>query len=207
MNILVVGATGGLGQEVVACLGRDGHRVTALVRAASGATFAGNVSVARGDVLDQSSLPPALAGQEGVICVLGTPSPRQASTLLREGTKNLADAMRNAGVNRVVCVTLLGAGSSRPNASLFYRQVILRVLAPMLADKEAQEQVVRESGLDWTIVRPPRFTDGKPRGELRVISEGAGGRLGRVVRADLAKFLVDTATRGDYVGQAVEVGS
>ena len=142
-----------------------------------------------------------------MICALGTPSPRRPSTLLREGTRNLAGAMHGTGVRRLVCVTLLGAGSSRANASLFYRLVVLRALGPMLADKEAQEQAVKESGLDWTLVRPPRFVSGAGRGDLQVIPEGGSGRLGHVVRADLARFLADTATQGGYVGQAVGVGS
>jgi uncharacterized protein YbjT (DUF2867 family) len=65
--------------------------------------------------------------------------------------------MNQAGVRRLVCVTLLGTGASRSNASLIYRRVVLRGLAPMLPDKQAQEDVVRSSELDWTLVRPPRF--------------------------------------------------
>jgi uncharacterized protein YbjT (DUF2867 family) len=115
--------------------------------------------------------------------------------------------MDRSGVRRLVCVTLLGLGPSRLNTSLFYGGVVLRALRPMVADKEAQEKTVRESGLDWTIVRPPRFVGGKARGGARVISEGGRGRLGHVVRADLADFLVECATGGKYAGEAVAVGS
>lgn len=116
-------------------------------------------------------------------------------------------AMDQAGVRRLVCVTLLGTGTSRANASLIYRQVILRALAPMLPDKQAQEGVVRSSGLDWTLVRPPRFTGGKPSGELRVIAEGQPGRVGPTVRADLAGFVLDCATDNRHLREAVAVGS
>ncbi len=77
----------------------------------------------------------------------------------------------------------------------------------MLSDKEAQEQVVRGSGLDWVLVRPPRFTRGKPRGDLRALREEEPGRLGHVVRADLARFLVECATGTEYSHQALSVGS
>jgi uncharacterized protein YbjT (DUF2867 family) len=114
--------------------------------------------------------------------------------------------MTEAGVRRLVCVTLLGLGSSRANCSLFYREVILRVLAPIVPDKEAQEQPVRGSGLDWVLVRPPRFVSGRPPGALKVIAEGQPGRLGCVVRADLAQFLVDCASEDGYVRETLAVG-
>jgi uncharacterized protein YbjT (DUF2867 family) len=149
----------------------------------------------------------AVRGTDAVICALGTPSPRRPSTLLREGSENLVVAMRQEGCRRLVCVTLLGAGPSGSNASFLYRTVILRVLAPMVPDKEAQEDVVRASGLDWTLVRPPRFTGGQGRGTVRVIPQGQRGRAGHVVRADLARFLLDCASKNLYMGQAIAVGS
>jgi uncharacterized protein YbjT (DUF2867 family) len=107
----------------------------------------------------------------------------------------------------LVCVTLLGTGASRASGSLFYRQVILRALAPMIPDKEAQEQVVRASELDWTLVRPPRFVKGEPRGAVHVLREGEHGNVGHVVRADLAGFLLDCVSDRSYVREAVAVGS
>ncbi len=104
-------------------------------------------------------------------------------------------------------MTLLGAGHSKANASHVYRKMILRVLAPMVPDKEAQERAVRDSELDWTLVRPPRFVGGKPRGDVRVIGEGETGRVGHVVRADLASFLIDCTREGKYLREAVGVGS
>jgi uncharacterized protein YbjT (DUF2867 family) len=207
MKILVVGATGGLGRDVLASLLESGHNATALVRHPPNVALPAKVEMVEGDVLDPSSLSTAVKGQESVICALGTPSPRRPSTLLREGTKNLVDAMDRQGVRRLVCVTLLGLGISRKNASFFYGGVVLRALGPMVADKEAQELMVRDSALDWTLVRPPRFVGGRARGGLRVLAEGESGRLGHVVRADLASFLVDCATGSRYVGQAVAVGS
>ncbi len=207
MRILVVGATGVLGRDVLAETIARGHQAAALVRNSALAALPPEVEMVEGDVLQRSSLTAAVRGREAVICALGTPSPRRPSTLLAEGTKNLVAAMSQEGVRRLVCVTLLGAGPSRANVSLVYREVVLRMLAPMVPDKEAQEQVVRDSDLEWLLVRPPRFVGGKARGRLRVIREGQRGRLGRVVRADLARFLVGAVTDSRYVGHAVAVGS
>jgi uncharacterized protein YbjT (DUF2867 family) len=95
----------------------------------------------------------------------------------------------------------------RANAAFFYREVILRVLAPMLPDKEAQEQAVCTSDLEWVLVRPPRFVKGKPGGSVRVIREGERGRVGHVVRADFARFVVECATTDTWVREALAVGS
>lgn len=207
MRILIVGATGALGRDVVEAALQDGHDAAALVRDPARAALPATVELAAGDVLDPSSLRSAVDGRDAVICVLGTPSPRRESTLLREGTQNLVAAMDQAGIRRLVCVTLLGTGSSRANASFIYRRVILRALSPMLGDKHAQEEVVRSSRLDWTLVRPPRFTGGAPGGELDLITEGQSGRVGHVVRADLAHFLLDCATGDQHLREAVAVGS
>jgi putative NADH-flavin reductase len=207
VKVLVVGATGGLGRDVVNQSLSRGHQTAALARDPSRATLPQAAQIVKGDVLDRSSVRSAVAGQDAVICALGTPSPRQASTLLARGSENLVDAMTEARVRRLACVTLLGLGSSRANCSLFYREVILRMLAPMVSDKEAQEQAVRGSDLDWVLVRPPRFVAGRPRGAVKVIAEGEPGRLGRVVRADLARFLVDCASEDRYVREALAVGS
>lgn len=90
----MVGATGGLGRDVVAEAGGDQHQVAALVRNPARATLPAAVELTAGDVLRPASLTAALGGRDAVICVLGTPSPRQPSTLLREGTANLVAAMR-----------------------------------------------------------------------------------------------------------------
>lgn len=158
-------------------------------------------------MLYPSSLTAASTGRDAVICTLGTPSSRRRSTLLEHGTSNLVAAMTQQRVRRLVCVTLLGAGTSRANASFFYREAILRVLAPMLPDKQAQEQAVRASDLEWVLVRPPRFVKGEPHGGVRAIREREPGRLGHVVRTELARFLVDCVTDDTHIREAVAVGA
>jgi uncharacterized protein YbjT (DUF2867 family) len=177
-----------------------------LVRDPARADLPKPVVAVRGDVLDPVSLAPAVDGQEAVVCALGTPSPGKASSLLEDGTRNLVEAIKRAGVPRLVCVTLLGTADSKANASPLYRYVILRVLAPMVPDKENQERVVRESGLEWVLVRPPRFVN-QPSGQPRILRPGDKGRVGHVCRHDFARVLIDAAERPDYVHQAIVVGS
>lgn len=206
MRLLVVGATGDLGRAVLSSAQSSGHAVTALVRNPQAAGLPAEVESVKGDVLDPASMEPAVRGRDAVICALGTPSPRTASTLLEEGTRNLVQVMTEVGVSRLVCVTLLGVGGSRANTALLYRHLILRVLAPMVPDKEAQERVVRESGLEWVLVRPPTIAGFRTRRPVRVIGEGKPGRIGLVGRAALADLLVTAAETDDYVRQAIAAG-
>ncbi|MGA8726912.1 MAG: NAD(P)H-binding protein [Acidimicrobiales bacterium] len=207
MALLVIGATGALGRDVVAESLEASHPTVALVRDPERAELPREVELRKGDVVQPETLVASLNEVDTVICTFGTPNFRRPSAVLREGTVNLVNAMRQEGVRRLVCVTLLGTGASRTNTSLLYRAVILRALAPMVPDKEAQEQVVRTSGLDWTLVRPPRFRGSSPRGSLRVIRNNGDGRVGQVVRRDLARFLFRCAISEEYIGEAVVVGS
>ncbi len=208
MRILIVGATGGLGKELVSRALGQGHEVTVLVRdPAKLEGQGGRLRVARGDVLDPTSVESAVLGQDAVVSALGTPSPRKPSTLLMEGTRNLVGAMERHGVRRLVCVTILGTGDSgRRHGSLFYRLFVLGFFVrPMLEDKERQEEVIRRSRLDWTIVRPPRYTNEPQSGAHRVIGDG-GGEVGKISRADLADFMLDQLDDRTYVRRAVVVG-
>lgn len=160
----------------------------------------------RGDVLDPASMDTAVERRDAVICVLGTASPRHASSVLGDGTRNLTVAMNRAGVSRLVCVTLLGTADSKRNDSALYRHVILRVLGPMVPDKDKQDRVLRDSGLEWVLVRASRFVN-RARAQPRVIRSGENGRVGHVSRRHLAGVVIDAAERADCVHQAIVVGS
>jgi uncharacterized protein YbjT (DUF2867 family) len=97
--VLIVGATGGLGQDVVAEALARGYETRALVRNPEHSALPANVEIVRGDVLDPSSLTDAVRGRDAVICALGTPSPRRTSALLEQGTENLVDAMSRQGAS------------------------------------------------------------------------------------------------------------
>jgi putative NADH-flavin reductase len=201
MKLLIIGATGGLGKELVRQALEQGHQVTALVRNPSTiASEHDRLRVARGDVLDVESLGAAVAEQEAIVSALGTPNPRKPSTLLSEGTGNLVRAMDRHCVRRLVRVTILGTGEGgRRHGSLFYRLFVLGFFVkPMLEDKERQEEVIRRSRLDWTVVRPPHYTDEPESGDYRVITDG-GGRVGKIGRADLASFMLGQRDEDSYV--------
>ena len=161
-TVLVVGATGPTGREVVARAAARGHDVVALVRRRGGGAPTGaRIETRQGDVLDPNSLKPALLGCDVVLCALGSGVSLRPMTMLSTGTRNLIDAMKVAGVRRLVCITGVGAGDSRGHGGFVYDTLIRpTILRQVYRDKDRQEQVVRDSGLDWTIVRPAQLKDG-----------------------------------------------
>lgn len=158
MRLLVVGATGGLGRAVVDSALARGHDVSALVRNPQTADLPGEVRNLKATCSTGCRWSGPSMGVTRCSACWGTPGPRTATTLLEDGTANLVEVMTRLQVARLVCVTLLGVGQSRANTALLYRHIILRLLAPMVPDKQNQEGVLRASGLDWVLVRPPRLS-------------------------------------------------
>ena len=207
MRLLIIGATGPAGREIVSQASAQGHEVTALVRDASKAAFAPAVKTVVGDVLDLSSLKKALAGQEAVISSLGSSAsgPFKAMTLLSEGTRNLVAAMQAQNVNRLVCITGVGAGESKGHGPWYYNWLIQPLmLRGVYEDKTRQEEIVRDSGLDWTLVRPALLTNGPAKGltAVRALTQLAGVHVSTISRADLAAFCLRDLADRRYLRQA-----
>lgn len=207
MNLLVIGATGPTGREIVSQALAQGHGVTALVRPASKAKFPPTVKIAVGDVLDASSLAEALKGQEAVICSLGSAAsgPFKEMTLLSEGTRNLVAAMKAQGVSRLVCITGVGAGDSLGHGPWYYNWLFQPLmLRGVYHDKTRQEKIVRASGLDWTLVRPAILTNSVAKGvpAVKVFTQLAGVHVGTISRPDVAAFCLQELADKRYQCQA-----
>lgn len=191
MNLAVIGATGPTGREIVNQAIAAGHTVTAAVRSPQTANLPKEVRVMQADVTHASSLLPLVTGQDAVLCALGSKLSRKPTTLLSGGTRNLVGAMMSANVRRLVCITGIGAGDSKGHGGFLYD----RILQPLLLneiykDKTRQEDVVRASGLDWTIVRPAMLTSGPKTGRFREIQDLAGVTAKKISRADVAAYIL-----------------
>jgi uncharacterized protein YbjT (DUF2867 family) len=205
MNLLIVGATGGTGQQLVTQALERGHQVTALVRRPRRAEPRHGLTPAVGDVLDPASLARAMPGQEAVLSALGHNRWLGPTHILSEGTRNLIAAMGRHGVRRLICETALGISDSWWQMGLYYTLFVRPVILPFyFRDKVRQEAMVRASDLDWTIVRPGVLTNGPKRGRYR-----HGARVGhwlrtvRISRADVAAFMLDQLTDRRYVRTTV----
>lgn len=154
-----------------------------------------------GDALDARAVGDLVGGADAVVCVLG-PAAGAPADVCSRAMGVLIPAMREAGVQRLVVQT--GALIGGEGLGRFYRWMSRQSsVAGMVAERREQERLVRESGLDWTLVRPPRLTDGAGGEAVRV---GAGlqvGALAKVARADLARVLARAATERRWLCEAV----
>ncbi|MEM6677545.1 MAG: SDR family NAD(P)-dependent oxidoreductase [Pseudomonadota bacterium] len=204
MQMLVIGATRGIG---LACLRRavaDGHQVRAYARSAAALSQESPlVEPVAADALDGEALAAALEGVDAVIQATGLPINR--ATLTRpvdfhsRSTAVMLEAMGAAGIRRLVSVTGFGAGSSRGAMSLLERTGHDLILGRIYADKTRQEALIEESALDWTIARATILTNGKAKGRYKVLTDAAKWRNGLISRADVADFMVRAAAEGTYL--------
>jgi putative NADH-flavin reductase len=200
-RVLIMGATGGTGRQLVEQALERGLAVTAFVRDPSRLTIAHpQLTVVRGDVLDPGSVEAAMRGQEAVLSALGHKRYFTPSRILSEGTRNVLRAMEAHGVSRFVCETSLGIGDSAGRLGVYYTFFTIPVILPLYYwDKTRQERIIASSPLEWVIVRPGLLTNGAKRGGYR-----HGRRLGsyfwtmRVSRADVADFMLNQLESDAY---------
>lgn len=206
MKLLVLGATGGTGLEIVLQAIERGHEVTAFVRNPERLKpFGERIAVIRGDVLNSAELGRAMEGHDAVLSAFGPryPVSKSDADLLQRFAAALTSAMRQAGVRRVAVesTAFLFKDSFVPPAyligRLFFRGIV--------TDAAAMEQIIGKSGLDWTIVRPPRLTSQPRTGAYRV-REGHLPSLGFTIsRADVADYMIGAVEKRASIGRVVGV--
>lgn len=199
MNIVIFGATGSVGRHLVRKALAAGHQVTAFSRKVDvGIPAHEKIRVVRGDVSHPNEVAAAIEGQDAVFCVLGA---GRKGVVRTEGTKNIIAGMKQHGVNRLVCQTTLGAGESEQTLNFFWRYIMFGLLLrPAFKDHAKQEEHVRGSGLDWTIVRPAEFTDGAETGVYKHGFPANERDLKlKISRADVARFMLDQLDDPTYL--------
>lgn len=205
MNVLIFGATGATGRCLVEQALVFGHNVTAFARNPSAiAEGHDRLSVVRGDVLEPASIEAAMVGQDAVLCALGVKS-RSATTVLSTGMKNIIAIMEKSGTRRIVCESSLGVGDSKDQTDFVFGKIIIPlILKGVFEDKERQERELRQSNLDWVIVRPARLTNGSQKGGYRVVTDKAKVGI-QISRADVAAFMLEQLTNEQYLKKTVAI--
>lgn len=204
MKVVVLGATGGIGLEIVRQAMEHGHSVTAFVRSPERLKpFENRITVQQGDLLSSSELEQAIEGHDAVLSGFGprVPVAKSDANLLGDFAVALTNAMQRSSVKRVVVVStaFLFKDSILPPTYLFGRLFFPGVVI----DAAAMERTFSGSGLDWTIVRPPQLTDKPHTGRYRV-REGHLPRFGfKISRADVADFFVKTVEDRASVGKII----
>jgi len=223
-TIAVFGGTGGTGSEVVYQALQRGHSVVTLARnpskmtmpEGSGGASAGkpltneSLTVFQGSVTNKADVDKVFEGQDvdGVVVALGGKTKDVGPTMLQDGTANIIAACKANGVKRISVVTTIGAGDSMDQAPWSFRLLMMTVMSSIMADKNAQEDVIRGAGadLEWCIVRPGGLKSGSPTG---IVTAGKDQEAGAINRADVAAFCLDAVLEPDFkfLNQAVSISS
>jgi uncharacterized protein YbjT (DUF2867 family) len=192
-KILVLKATGGTGRLIVSQAVARGYDVNVLVRSPEKACDLKGAKLIVGDARDEKALREALKGRDAVISALGTPaSPFRQVTLFSSATRALVTAMKAEKVSRFVAITGIGTGDSAGHGGFLFDNVIFPLLLrKVYADKNRQEAIIKESGLDWSIIRPSVLNDKPSRETIRALTNLSSFRGGTISRANVASFVLD----------------
>lgn len=219
-TIAVFGASGLTAQECVYQALKDGDKVIGLTRKpsnvvvpkGSGGANAGNplsdpnLTLIGGDVTNAADVAKVFENDiDGVVVALGGKTSDVGDTMLTDGTSNIMSAMKSNGVKRIAVVTSIGAGDSKDQAPFAFKVLMMTVMKKIFTDKNNQEKVVQESGLEYCLVRPGGLTVDAPTGVINVID----GEAGSIPRADVAQFCLEAVKDADfpYVGKTPCISS
>ncbi|MGK7940946.1 MAG: NAD(P)-dependent oxidoreductase [Crocosphaera sp.] len=204
MKLVVFGATGNVGQQVVKQALEQGHEVTAFARNPLKLQIKHpKLQLFQGDVMDSARIEQALQGQEIVVCTLGS-GKKLSGTVRSQGTQNIISAMKRCGMKRLICQSTLGVGESWESLNFYWKYIMFGlILRNVFADHQRQEDMVQNSGLDWTIIRAGAFIEGERTGQYRHGFPGTDktSKL-KITHADVADFILKQLVDDLYLHQA-----
>ncbi len=215
MKVAIFGATGATGRLVVEQALAEGHTVTAFARNPEAVTIKHvGLSIVQGNVFQATDVRRGVEGQDAVICTIGGHDAfrrlKQASQrgLCTTGTRHMLAAMEQCHVARFICMSSWGVGGSRERVPFRFARIIFPLMMKEeFLDKEEQEQLISQSKLDWTIVRPSVLTNTPPTGTYRVEEKLKFSARSHISRADVADFLVKQLTDTTFLRRSVEISS
>jgi len=192
-NILVFGASGGTGLEVVEQALEAGHKVTAILRHPDKFPIRHEqLRIIKGDVLNSITYENTFFGMDVVISCLGTRN-REATVVYSQGVTNILQAMQKVGMDRIICLSA-GAVEIAPNTSFLMKFLIKNILQKLFkysyADMLLMEGILHGSNLNWTVIRPPRLMNGDKTGKYRTSINEFIPNMSSLNRADLADYII-----------------
>ena len=207
MKLLVFGASGKTGREVVRQALARGYVVTAFVRQTARLPIAhANLRLVAGEISNPEAIARVVAGQTAVISTLGGGQPMTHDQVVIEGVRAIARAAEQASVERLLYLSFIGVHDSRDAAGFVLRQLATTLLRHEVADHEVKEAAIIASFVDWTIVRPPKLTNGRLTAAYRVGEDiRARSPLPLMSRADVADFMLRQLTDAAFIRKAVRI--
>lgn len=204
MKLLIFGASGKTGRLIVQDSLAKGHTVTAFVRNAKKLVPQKNLRIVEGSLSSKGQLTTAMKGQDVVISALGNKEYNiwHASTAISEALENILFAMERQHVKRLIFITSFGVSKY-----IFWPEKIFirAVLRNIFFDIPKQENMIEESGLEWTIVRPSRLTDGKFTGHYKMREKLSIWPWSHISRQDVADFIIKTLETKEWMYKKVTI--
>jgi len=197
MKLAVFGATGGTGRRLITQALAADYDVRALTRSQAKLPPSEQITAIEGNVLDPGAVSETVENTDAVVCLLGR-TPNNPPDVVSRGTRNIIEAMDDRPVSRLLVLTSMGLGSSSETVPWYVRIANATALHDLMADKARQEELVMQSDLDWTIVRPGGLTDAPRTGEyVHGVDIDVNARP--ISRADVADFLLETLRNDSYL--------
>ena len=208
--IAVFGGSGLVGKQLVSAALAKGYCVKALYRHGSEPQSAERLEIITGNPTETEDVRRTLEGTIGAICVFGPRLSRgnDPQPFTADATAKIVEEMKKLGMNRLIVQTGAMAGGDNPNWSWFVKRFVrsYRKNFPKTdKDRDAQEAVTRNSGLDWTLVKPFRISNAKATGKIRALENVRISMFTHTPRSDLAEFLLNELTNGTHHGKAIYV--
>ena len=203
MNVLIIGATRGIGLQVLQQALEKDHNVTALARSLDKLALKHQrLRVMQGDIRDEHEVGSATQGQDAVVCCIGIMPTRKPVTVFSDGIQNVLTSMDKNEVKLLISVTGIGAGDSRGHGGFFYDKIFQPLLLKSIyADKDREESLIKDNQVNWIIVRPGFLTNGPMTGAYRVLTDMNDVKAGKISRADVAHFILDQLNSPKYLRQ------
>jgi putative NADH-flavin reductase len=208
MKLIIFGATGTVGMEIVKHALANNYAVTAFVRNPEKMANIkhANLFIFKGDVRNPTEVEHAIKNHDAVLCALGD---GRVGTIRAVGTRNIINAMNKTGIKRLICQTTLGMGESYANLNFIWKHIMFgMLLKKAFQDHQVQEQYLLNSNLNYTIVRPSAFTNGPLTNGFKVGFSGEYKKLKlKISRADVADFMLSQLHTDGYVKKAVSISN
>jgi putative NADH-flavin reductase len=203
MKIAIVGASRGIGYELLRIALEEGHEATVLLRNPAKLNISdSHLKIVEGDILDPASVTAVIAGQDAVCVCIGIPPTRHPVNVFSHGIECILAAMGREAHQKLIAITGIGAGDSKGHGGFFYDRVINPLLlGTIYEDKDRQESIIKASNVEWLIVRPGFLTNGPRTGKYRAIENLSGVTAEKISRRDVADFMLKQLTTPTCFGK------
>lgn len=200
LKILVLGGTSGIGLELVKLALERGHLVTATSRHPENLTLThDNLANVEGDVMNAGRMAELVAGKNIIVSAIGIGPTRDPVSVYSRGIENVLAAIPARYNTKLITITGIGAGDSRGHGSFFYDNIFWPLaLKTAYEDKDRQEQLLKQSETNWTIVRPGFLIDEPASLRYRIVEHMEGVTSGKISRADVAHFIMAASEQNLY---------